>query len=307
MAPHIDAVLIGLTLISLVFFIAVCFAVIVFAIRYRRGSNASRAHDNFDHNKLEIAWTVIPLFMALGVFWWSAVVFFDMNRVPEGASEILVTGKQWMWKIQHQNGRREINELHVPLGRPIKLTMTSEDVIHSFFVPAFRYKKDVLPGRYTTLWFEATKTGTFHLFCAEYCGTNHSTMIGRVVVMEPSAYEAWLTSGNVDLASATPESRGHKLFENLGCVTCHRLDGSVGRGPELAAVFGSKVQLTTGEHIEVDEDYIRESIMVPAAKTVAGFPQIMPTYKNQLNQEDVYQLIAFIKSLGDGTEGQQAS
>jgi cytochrome c oxidase subunit 2 len=227
---------------------------------------------------------------------WGAVVFFHAQRPPKGAIEIYAVGKQWMWKFQHMDGQREINELHVPIGQPVKLTMISQDVIHSFFVPAFRVKQDVLPGRYTTVWFQATKTGKYHLFCAEYCGTQHSGMIGSVVVMEPAQYQAWLAGGGGEGSLA---QSGEKLFQDLACNTCHRSDSGA-RGPDLAGVFGSQVTLQGGQKLAADEAYIRESILNPQAKLVMGFQPIMPTFQGQVSEEGLMQLVAYIKTLQKG-------
>jgi cytochrome c oxidase subunit 2 len=210
-----------------------------------------------------------------------------------------VVGKQWMWKLQHMEGRREINELHVPVGRPVKLVMTSEDVIHSFFVPAFRIKQDTVPGRYTTAWFEATTPGTYHLFCAEYCGTLHSGMIGRVVVMEPAAFQEWLSGAD---AQARPVAEaGAALFERQGCVSCH-VKGNEGRGPWLAGVAGGPVTLEGGRTLVADDAYLRESIMNPRAHVVRGYEPIMPAYQGLLTEEQVMELIAYIKSLAEEPE-----
>jgi cytochrome c oxidase subunit 2 len=207
--------------------------------------------------------------------------------------QIYVVGKQWMWKVQHMEGRREINELHVPIGRPIKLTMTSEDVIHSFYLPAFRTKLDVVPGRYGEMWFEPTKTGKFHLFCAEYCGTKHSGMIGEVVVMEPSEYQTWLSGG---VPEGSLASTGAKLFADLACNTCHRPDAQ-GRGPVLEGLFGKTVALQSGETVTVDEAYVRESILTPAAKITGGFQPIMPTFQGLVTEEQLLALVEYVKSL----------
>lgn len=286
-------VLLGLS----VFFLGlIVLLVVFFSIRYRAGSRANRELKSPDNYKLEIFWTVVPTLLVLLLFGWSTKIYFNYFRVPENAQEIFVTGKQWMWKIQHPNGRREINELHVPVNTPIKLTMTSEDVIHSLFVPEFRVKKDVLPGTYSTLWFEATKTGVFNLFCAEYCGTEHALMKGNVYVMELPEYQRWLEEGNTgDVAMA---SSGEHLFNRMGCVVCHR-EGSGARGPVLTGLFGSEVQLTGGETTVADEAYIRESIMNPKAHIVAGYTPLMPTFEGQLSQDDITQLISYIKSLDD--------
>jgi cytochrome c oxidase subunit 2 len=228
------------------------------------------------------------------MFVWGASLYVTMSSPPEAALQIHVVGKQWMWKFQHPEGPREINELHVPAGQPVQLLMTSEDVIHSVYVPAFRIKMDAVPGRYTTTWFEATQTGTFHLFCTEYCGTSHAGMTGRVVVMPPAEYEKWL-SGSV--TGETPVQAGERLFNQLGCHTCHRAAPG-GQGPTLVGVFGQPVRLQSGEEAIVDEAYLRESILYPNAKVVAGYSPIMPTFQGQMSEEDILHILAYIRSLG---------
>jgi len=239
----------------------------------------------------------VPFGLAMVMYVWGASVFFTAVRPPPDALDVYVVGKQWMWKFQHTEGQREINDLHVPLGRSVRLTMTSEDVIHSFFVPAFRVKQDVLPGRYTTTWFNATKPGTYHLFCAEYCGTVHSGMIGHVVVMEPTQYESWLGTGAVEGSLA---SAGEKLFQDLACNTCHTGDAQA-RGPNLRGLLGRSVALEGGGTIIADETYIRESVLDPRAKIVAGFQPIMPTYQGLVTEEQLLSLVAYLKSLAGPT------
>jgi cytochrome c oxidase subunit 2 len=237
------------------------------------------------------------------MFTWGAKVFFTAFRPPADAVEYYVVGKQWMWKFQHPQGKREINDLHVPIGQPIKLTMTSEDVIHSFFVPAFRVKADVLPGRYTTVWFEATKAGSYAIFCAEYCGTEHSRMGGTIHVMEPGDYEAWLAEGG---AADERLLSGEELFAKYVCNTCHYPD-SAARAPILNGVFGTQVALADGARVLVDENYVRESILNPTARVVAGYQPLMPTYKGQIGEEDLIQLIAYIKGLEPTAGGAHTS
>jgi cytochrome c oxidase subunit 2 len=265
-------------------------------VRYRRRPGVDHAPDAHGSLVLEGVWTAVPFAIAMVMFFWGASLYAKLRLVPADAMQIHVVGKQWMWKLQHMEGRREIDELHVPVGRPVQLMMTSEDVIHSFYVPAFRVKQDVIPGRYSTVWFEATKPGTYHLFCAEYCGTLHSGMIGRIVVMEPAAFEAWLAgetagAGNVPVAVA-----GENLFRAQGCGTCHRADGS-GQGPALAGLFGRTVTLDSGASVLADEGYLRESIVNPQAKIVAGYKPLMPTFQGLLSEEDVMRLLAYVKSL----------
>jgi cytochrome c oxidase subunit 2 len=229
------------------------------------------------------------------MFAWGASIMFHESRPPKDALSIYVTGKRWMWKIQHLEGAREINELHVPVDRDVKLTMTSEDVIHDFFVPAFRTKADVLPGRYTTEWFRPTKVGAYHIFCAEYCGTKHSGMIGTVYVLSAADYDAWLAHGSGEGSLA---EQGESLFNQLGCANCHVKDGH-GRAPNLYGAFGTKVDLSDGTSVRIDESYIRESVLYPQAKIVAGYDRIMPTFKGLISDEGMLKLIEYIKSLGN--------
>jgi len=293
MAERVDALYFYLVGVS-VFFSALIFLLILyFAIKYRRRSEAEQPALIHGSMVLEVTWSVIPLILTMAMFSWGAVLYFQMFRPPSDALEIAVVGKQWMWKIQHPTGQREINELHVPQGRAVKLTMTSEDVIHSFYIPAFRVKMDVLPGKYTSLWFEATQIGEYHLFCAEYCGTKHSLMIGKVVVMEPAEYQNWLSGAP---PGETMEAAGARLFEQYQCNTCHA-PGTGTRGPSLVGVYNTRVRLTAGQTVVADEAYLRESILNPKAKTVAGFQDLMPLYQSQISEEGVLQLIAYIKSL----------
>ncbi len=295
-----DALYLVLVTLSAIFTIPIVFLIIYFGVKYRRGSPAARERS---HTKHSLEWFLIGglLFLVLPVFGWSANEYFNMFRPPAGTLDIYVVGRQWMWKFQHPGGQREINQLHVPIGRPVKLLMTSEDVIHSLYVPAFRVKHDVLPGRYTSLWFQATKTGTYHLFCAEYCGAEHSEMVGQVIVMEQADYQQWLTGGQAQAGGPqTPESMveaGRLLFQQRGCASCHLADGA-GPGPSLDGVYGSQVQLDSGETVAADENYLRESILNPNAKIVARYEPIMPAFAGQLNDEEVNQLVAYIRSLG---------
>jgi cytochrome c oxidase subunit II len=292
-AGQVDALFLFLVAVS-VFFAGLIFALVFFfVLKYRRRTEAERPRPIHGSIPLELLWTVVPLGITVVIFLWGASLYFTMSRPPAAAMEVYVVGKQWMWKLQHPGGQREINELHVPVNRPVKLTMTSEDVIHSFFVPAFRVKKDVVPGKYTSVWFEATKTGEYYLFCSQYCGTSHSVMGGRIVVMEPADYERWLTGG---VSEESLPVAGEKLFARLGCATCHRADGT-GRAPSLIGKFGKMEKLTTGESVLVDEAYIRESILFPQAKIAAGYPPIMPTFKGLVTEDGLLQLIAYIKTL----------
>ena len=290
----VDAVYFYLSGITLFFTLLISAILIFFVLRYRRRSPYEIPRPIAGSHKLETLWSVIPFLIAMTIFGWASKVYFEQYSPPQNAVEVYVVGKQWMWKIQHSTGQREINELHVPIGRKIKLIMTTEDVIHSFFVPAFRMKADVVPGKYTTQWFEATKTGTYHLFCAEYCGMNHSGMIGSVIVMESREFDNWL-SGNA--GNTTPAVAGQQLFQTLGCVSCHGANGEGGRGPTLAGLFGRDVRLGNGQTVRADEAYIRESILNPQAKLVEGFGPIMPTFQGQVSEDQLVQLLAFIKSL----------
>ena len=287
-----------------VFFSALIGAVIIFfVIRYRRRTPFEVPRPIAGSHSLETLWSVVPFVIAMSFFVWGATLYFRNNRSPKNALEVYVVGKQWMWKVQHATGQREINELHIPVGRKIKLIMTSEDVIHDFFVPVFRVKTDVIPGRYTTQWFEATKPGRYHLFCAEYCGMNHSQMIGSIIVMEQTEFNDWL-SGNVNQQSAA--SSGQQLFQTLGCASCHGSNGEGGRGPALLGVFNSNVQTNAGP-VHADEAYIRESILTPNAKLVNGFGPIMPTFQGVVTEEQLVQLIAFVKSLNAQPAGATGS
>ncbi len=290
----VDALYFYLSGVTLFFTLLISGVLIFFVIRYRRRTPYEIPRPIAGSHKLETLWTVIPFLIAMTMFAWGARVYFDQYKPPENAMEVYVVAKQWMWKLQHATGQREINELHVPVGRKIKLIMTTEDVIHDFFVPAFRTKADVVPGRYVTIWFEATKTGRYHLLCAEYCGMNHSGMTGSVIVMEPREFDDWL-SGNTN--NMTPATAGQQLFQTLGCASCHGANGEGGRGPTLAGIFGNMAQLQNGQSVRVDEGYIRESIINPQAKLVVGFGPIMPTFQGQVSEDQLVQLIAYIKSL----------
>ncbi|HWQ34672.1 MAG TPA: cytochrome c oxidase subunit II [Blastocatellia bacterium] len=295
-AGEVDALYLFLAGLTVFFTVLIAGLEIYYAVVYRRRSPDEIPRPILGSLSLELMWTIIPFLISMGIFAWGARLYFTLYRPPREAQEIYVTAKQWMWKFQHPEGQREINELHVPLGRRIKLVMTSEDVIHSFYVPDFRVKSDVLPGtkRYTTVWFEATKTGRFHIFCAEYCGTNHSGMIGWVVVMEPEEYQAWLGGGE---GVGTMSASGESLFQSLGCATCHLMNGQ-GQGPSLQGVFGKPVTLQSGQKVVADESYIRESIINPQAKVVAGYQPIMPTFQGLVGEEQLLQLVAYVKSLG---------
>ncbi|MCX7717475.1 MAG: cytochrome c oxidase subunit II [Candidatus Sumerlaeaceae bacterium] len=292
MAGPVDAFFFYLVGVSVFFTVLIFTLVAVFAVKYRRRPGNEQGAHIEGSKLLEITWTVIPLGLVAIMFFWGAKLYYDQERAPANALDVLVTGKKWMWKFQHSNGRREINTLHIPARTPIKLTMGSEDVIHNVFVPAFRVKQDVVPGRLTTVWFEATKTGSFHLFCNQYCGKDHSRMVGKVIVMEPNEFQAWL-AGDTGLP---PVASGELLFNQLACNSCHMGEGML-RGPSLAGLHGSRVALLGGGSVIADDDYIRESIVNPAAKIVDGYQPIMPTFKGLVTEEQLMHLVAYVKSL----------
>jgi cytochrome c oxidase subunit 2 len=294
-AARVDGLLFFLLAVSAFFSMAIAATLIHFAVKYRRRSESDRPPPTENSLKLELTWTLIPLAIALFIFVWGARLYLSWARAPEDALEIYVVAKQWMWKVQHLGGEREINQLHVPLGRPVKLTLISQDVIHSFFVPAFRIHQDVLPNRYTTVWFEPTKTGVHHLFCSQYCGTNHAKMVGQVVVMSPEDYQAWLTHD----ADGSMANKGRQLFQKLQCVTCHSANSGA-RGPLLENLYGRDVYLQDGQVVRADESYLRESILDPDAKIVEPFKSIMPSFKGQVSEEEILELVTFLKGLRRG-------
>ena len=290
------------------FFTALVLGLITFfAIRYRRGNNkVDRSNAPEEHLPLELTWSIIPLVLGLGVFVWSAKPFTYVYRPPADALEIFVIGKRWMWHIQHTNGIRENNELHIPVDKPIKLTMISQDVIHGFFVPAFRVKRDVLPGRYNTVWFQPTKIGRYHLYCTEYCGTNHSEMGGWVTVMAATDYQKWITTGGAPGPTSTMQetlvSQGASLYQTYACANCHQNQNGV-HGPSLYGLYGKERKLTNGQTVLADDSYLRESIVQPESKIVAGYQNLMPAYPvgaeaGQLTEEQVLAMVAYIKTLG---------
>jgi cytochrome c oxidase subunit 2 len=284
--------------------LAIAAFLIYSAIRYRRRHPNEMGSQIRNYIPAEAAWIIVPFFAFMGMFAWGAKLYFDIERPPDNAITMYAVGKQWMWKIQHPEGQREINELHLPVGKPVKLILTSEDVIHSFFVPAFRTKQDAVPGRYTVTWFQPTRAGKYHLFCAEYCGTKHSGMIGYVYAMEPREYQAWLTQG---AAEGSLASQGEKFFHQFGCSNCHHFDGA-GRCPNLRDLYNRPVQIAGGETVIADETYIRESILNPNAKIVYGFQaNIMPNFTGQLTEEQVLALVSYIKALGPPPGAQQPS
>jgi cytochrome c oxidase subunit 2 len=291
-AGYVDAHFTFLCAVTSFFALLVAFLVVFFGIKYRAEAHpiAKQIHGSVP---LEVAWSVIPLGIAVFIFAWGAALYLRIFRPPTNAMDVYIVGKQWMWKAEHPAGQREINSLHVPINRPVRLTIISQDVMHSYSIPAFRIKREAVPGRYTTVWFEANRTGTFHIFCTQYCGTKHSAMVGEVTTMQPDEYDQWLarSAGDSSLASG-----GEKLFQSMGCNTCHRGDSGQ-RGPNLNDLFGRTVTMNDGKQYVADEAYLRESILQPAAKIAQGFQPIMPTYQGQLSEENLIQLIEYIKSL----------
>lgn len=300
-AKQVDYLYYFLNAVSYVFGIAIFAVVIYFAIRYKRKSEADRPVEVKESNLIEILGSVIPFILVMIMFFWGSILFLKSEVPPANAMEILVTGKQWMWKIQHPNGKREINHLHVPAGVPVKLTMTSEDVIHSFYLPALRMKRDVVPGKYTKMWFQADKVGQSHLFCAEYCGTEHSEMVGSLHVMAPEDYQRWVSGAAATIANATPADIGKQVFLKNACNACHTagdikaLSDAI-KAPNLAGIFGKPQELESGETVVVDENFIRESVKEPLAKVAKGYLPLMAP-QPQLTDSDITYLIAFIKSL----------
>jgi cytochrome c oxidase subunit 2 len=291
-AMRLDIYFYMLTILCTVLTLGIFFTMIFLAVKFRKVEGENRPSVPLESLALEITWTVAPFFILLGLFVWGTWLYADILNEPENGVEIDVVAKQWMWKVQHSNGSREVNDLHVPVGKPIKITLTSQDVLHDYYFPAMRVKQDVVPGRYTRLWFEATKTGEFHIFCAEYCGTEHSYMKGTLTVMSEEDYALWLEGG----PKKSPKDAGEFLFTQMGCITCHsgRKDS---RGPNLNGIFGADVTLTTGDTLQRDENYLRESITQSTKKIVEGYTPLMPSFANQLSDEDVMNLIAYIKSL----------
>jgi cytochrome c oxidase subunit 2 len=290
-AGRVDGLFDTLLVLSAVVVLGVFAVMIWFCVKYRHGSSADRQGESHRHLGIELAWTLIPMVMFIGLFAWSVKLWVVLRTPPADATPVYVVAKQWMWKVQHVGGQREINTLHVPLGQPIRLVMTSQDVIHSFYVPAFRVKQDVLPGRYTELWFAATKTGTFHLFCAEFCGTDHSRMGGSVVVQSPADFAQWLrVHADTGLAA-----QGAALFRRFGCSGCHGPQSGV-HAPDLDDLYGSTVPLVDGSQVRADERYLRDSIMLPQSQVAAGYAPIMPSYQDRIDESDVLALIAYLKS-----------
>ena len=298
LAAQVDQFFWAMVAVTGAVLLAIATVILCFLVKYRR-SNVRVDRSLGDKSTLpaEATWTVIPMFIFIGMFAWGTDLYFRKNQVPRDALEVEVIGKQWMWKIQHPEGKKEINELHVPLGKTIKLMMSSQDVIHDFGLPAFRLKEDVLPGKYTTEWFTPVKTGVFPIFCDQYCGTDHANMIGQVYVMEPQAYAAWLRDGT----NATPiVQAGGDLYRSLGCSGCHENNGVV-HAPSLHGLYGQPVPLQDRRVVIADERYLRDSILMPDYEIVASYESVMPSYAGRLSESEIYQLVAYIKSLAGET------
>ena len=293
-APHVDSLMLFIILVCLFFAVGVTIAIIWFFFRYHRKDKNAVGIAVHEDPRLEALWIGVPLVLSMVMFAWGAVIYVDFRRMPQDTMDIYVVGKQWMWKAQQPSGLKEINELHVPVGRNVRLILASEDVIHDFYVPAFRVKMDVVPGHYNTMWFRPTKPGRYHFFCSQYCGMNHAVMGGWVTVMEPADYAAWLAGASG--AETNPVASGERLFTEKACVTCHLANGS-GRAPSLNGVYGAQVLLADGSKVLADDAYIRESILQPSAKIVAGYRPLMPTFQGQLTEEQIIALTAYIKSL----------
>jgi cytochrome c oxidase subunit 2 len=299
-STQVDGFFFYLLLITAVGVIAVAGMVFSFSILYRKDKNPVATQIE-GSTLLEATWTIIPLALFLVCFVWGAILYFRIYDPPTNAMNIYIVGKQWMWKAEHPGGQHEINALHVPINRPVQLTMISQDVFHSFSIPAFRVKREVIPGRYSTVWFEATQVGTYHLFCTQYCGTNHSVMIGDIVAMTPDDYLAW-TKGSTSGESLA--QNGERLFASLGCNVCHSGAPSA-RGPNLAEAYGSKLQLKDGSTVTVDDAFLRETILNPSAHVTNGYAPIMPTYQGQVSEDGLIDLVEYIKNLNSNYRIQQ--
>lgn len=303
-AHETDALIAGLLIASLAVLALVFGLMLVYVIRFRAGSKLHRGTVAKNTFWIEIGWTAATLVAFFGMFLWGADLYVREQQPPGDALKVYVTGKQWMWKTEHAGGQREINALHLPINRPVQLLMTSEDVIHDFSVPAFRLKHDVLPGRYETIWFTPNKLGTFHLFCTQFCGADHSSMVGKIVVLSAPDFEAWLartgTAGGL-------VAEGRALVTHYGCSGCHQVEAGGGAGvvraPSLNGLYGSPVPLSDHSVVVADDLYIRDSIVEPGKQVVASYANVMPSFAGQISEEDLVRIIAYIKSLAP--EGEQ--
>ena len=294
-APKVDAIFWGLMAISTVMTVGLFAVITFFLIRYREKSDVDRTLSRLSPTYLEVTWTGIPILIFIGLFVWGAVVFAEASKPPPDALPIYVVGLQWYWDVRHENGRHEIGDLHVPVGQPVQLIMTSADVIHTYYVPAFRIQRDTIPGKYDVQWFTATKPGKYRIFCNQYCGTKHGEMGGFVYAMEPAEYEDWLDTQS-GTGQETVVQTGARLFRQSGCSGCHGANSSV-HAPSLSGIYGHPVPLEGGEFVTADDQYLHDSILNPSSQIVAGYKPIMPSYKAQLSEQDVISLVAYIKSL----------
>jgi cytochrome c oxidase subunit 2 len=295
-AARLDHLSLALLMLTGFVAVAVLALTIGFAVHYRAGSDADRSNPPAKGRKLEITWTVVPLLLFMGIYAWAAIDYVALYQAPSSAMPVFVVAKQWMWKAQHRNGRREVAELHLPVGRPVRLVMTSEDVIHSFYVPAFRIKQDVLPGRYTSISFTPSRAGEYHLFCTEFCGTDHALMLGKIVVQPPAEFARWLSEGPRQPGMA---QRGFALYRAYGCSGCHDA-GSTVHAPPLTGLLGRPVQLQDGRALRADEPYIRDAILAPDKDIVAGYAPIMPSYAGKIGEEDLLAIIEYIRESKHG-------
>lgn len=293
LAGQVDALVLFMVAVSFVISISIFVLIVTFCVKYRRGPTNQVGVPSRNTTPIELTWTLVPLALAMIPFFWGAHIYLQASQPPDDALEIFVVAKQWMWKAEQPGGQAEIDALHVPTGRAVKLTMTSQDVIHSFFVPAFRVKADVLPGRYTTLWFQATQPGEYHLFCSQYCGTDHAVMTGSVVAMTPGDYAEWLTAG--DTATNSPAAQGRKVFLQYGCAQCHE----TGRAPNLQGLYGTPVRLSDGSTVIADETYIRDMVLY-SAHVPLGWERDMPAFSGLISEAALANLIEYIRSIGPG-------
>jgi cytochrome c oxidase subunit 2 len=299
-APYMDALYFFLLAMTIVGLLLVGAILVAFSMRYRKSVHPVATQIE-GSTLLEATWTIIPLAIFLVTFVWGALLYFRIYNPPANSMNIYIVGKQWMWKAEHPGGQHEINSLHVPTGRPVQLTMISQDVFHSFSIPDFRVKREVIPGRYSTVWFEATTPGTYHIFCTQYCGTNHSAMIGEVTVLTPADYEKWTQESTSGMSLA---QNGERLFASMGCNACHS-GNAAARGPNLAGVYGSTLQLTSGGQAQVTDGYLRDAILNPSAHVTAGYAPIMPTYQGQISEDGLIDLVEYIKSIKTNYRVQQ--
>lgn len=302
LAGGVDNVLLVITVISVFFFLLISFFLVYYAIKYRRKSENEETPYITGNMVLEVIWTIVPSVLLMVFFVWGYIEFVDMRTPPEDAVEVNVKAKQWLWEFEYYNGKKSINELYVQQNRPVRMIMQSDDVLHSFFVPQFRVKQDILPGTYTQLWFTPTKAGTFDLFCAEYCGSGHSKMLAKVNVLPAEAFARWMGQGEAGAGEAAasdlpPPERGENLYSQRGCNACHSVDGSAGVGPTLKGLYGKTEELESGETVKVDENYLKESIIEPQAKMVKGYQPVMPSFKGILSDDEITSLIEYIKTL----------